>query len=710
MLSRHRRMGGLTLKAKVLGVAFLLVIETVGLGHLTALAVAPGVNQTFGNANTATSTTLVASTGTLTGTGDLLVLVIKVRNTTSLATVSGVTDSASNAWSKAAGVTQGTQADMELWYAPSANGVTTVTATATSASALAETVFDITGALTSLPLDKTATLSGSSTAASTGTTLATSQASEIVVAGIGWNGTVTPSGQTATYTTTTTKSSTATGSATGEQAAWQILSAPGTQTYGATLSGTAAWTGAIATFKLGASAPAPTITNVSPSHGVVGAAVTITGTGFTGTSAVKFNGTTATYHVDSATQITTTVPSGATSGAITVATPGGTATSPSPFTVDASPTPTITGFSPSHGPVGTTVVITGTHFIGTTAVAFHGTTATYHVDSDTQITTTVPTGATTGTITVTTPGGTATSSSFTVNATTTPHIMLIVMENKAYSSKQGSSYVIGSSMAPYINNTLVPNYTSATNWFAVEHNSPRDYLDLISGSNQNLGSGGTRPFSATTLVDELNTNNIRWRGYMESMPNTPCYAGAPTTLYSSIHNPFVFFSNYFLPASNPKAICDSKGDGVFTYNAPFSSSQMKTDLSSANPPAFFWFTPNICNDMHTNGTPCGSNGVANGDTWLSTFIPAIQGTSWYTSGGIIIITWDESVAADTSGGPLDNGGQVPTLVIKGNPKRPYANRGDHYAVLRGIAEMYGVPTAPLGKANDSSYGDLKTAF
>ncbi len=79
--------------------------------------------------------------------------------------------------------------------------------------------------------------------------------------------------------------------------------------------------------------------------------------------------------------------------------------------------PTLTGFSPTSGPIGTNVVITGSNFTGATAVAFNGTGATFTINSDTQITATVPTGATTGTISVTAPGGIATSgSSFTVTA------------------------------------------------------------------------------------------------------------------------------------------------------------------------------------------------------------------------------------------------------------------------------------------------------
>ncbi len=79
------------------------------------------------------------------------------------------------------------------------------------------------------------------------------------------------------------------------------------------------------------------------------------------------------------------------------------------------PTPSITSFTPTSGAANTNVVIAGTNFNSTSEVKFNGSNAVFIVDSNTQISAVVPTNATTGTITVTTPGGTVTSgSSFTV--------------------------------------------------------------------------------------------------------------------------------------------------------------------------------------------------------------------------------------------------------------------------------------------------------
>ena len=145
--------------------------------------------------------------------------------------------------------------------------------------------------------------------------------------------------------------------------------------------------------------PAPTISGFNPTSGCVGSSVNITGTNFTPTSTVKFNGTTATsVTVNSTLSITAIVPTSATTGAITVTTTGGTATSAT-FTV---PVATITNFTPTSGQAGTSVTITGTNFTNASAVTFNNVAATsFTVTDAAHITAVAPAGVTTGPIRVT---------------------------------------------------------------------------------------------------------------------------------------------------------------------------------------------------------------------------------------------------------------------------------------------------------------------
>ena len=159
----------------------------------------------------------------------------------------------------------------------------------------------------------------------------------------------------------------------------------------------------------------PQIKSFTPASGIVGTSVTITGVSLIQATKVTIGGKPASFTANSNTQVTATVPPGAKTGAkITTTTPGGIASSPLAFSV----VPSITSFSPTSGPVGTAVTITGNSFKSATKVTFGGVAATsFQVISDTQVDALVPTGAVTGPVAVTTPGGTGTSAT---NFTVTP--------------------------------------------------------------------------------------------------------------------------------------------------------------------------------------------------------------------------------------------------------------------------------------------------
>ncbi|TFW63165.1 phospholipase [Bradyrhizobium sp. MOS001] len=160
----------------------------------------------------------------------------------------------------------------------------------------------------------------------------------------------------------------------------------------------------------------PTVTSISPTSGpqTGGTTVVITGTNFSGATAVTFGATAATgFAVNSATQITATSPAGTGTVDITVTTVGGTSATSAADQFTYVPAPTVTSISPTSGPGvgGTTVTITGTNFTGATTVVFGATAATgVTVNSATQITATSPAGTSTIDIRVTTAGGTSATS------------------------------------------------------------------------------------------------------------------------------------------------------------------------------------------------------------------------------------------------------------------------------------------------------------
>jgi hypothetical protein len=160
----------------------------------------------------------------------------------------------------------------------------------------------------------------------------------------------------------------------------------------------------------------PTVGGVAPAQGPTGggSVVTITGTGFTGASAVAFRASPATsFSVGSPTSITATAPAGS-AGTVHISVTNGVGTS-SPVAADQFSylaAPAVNGVAPVSGSTGggTSVVITGSAFTGATAVKFGAVNATaFTVNNAGQITATSPAAAAAGPadVTVTTPGGTS---------------------------------------------------------------------------------------------------------------------------------------------------------------------------------------------------------------------------------------------------------------------------------------------------------------
>jgi hypothetical protein len=174
--------------------------------------------------------------------------------------------------------------------------------------------------------------------------------------------------------------------------------------------------------------PTPTVTNISPNLGPIagGTTITITGTAFTGATAVTFFQTTlagtsqtpaTSFTVDSDTQITAVVPAapGGIAGFadVVVSIPAGGSVSPTSDEFIWEAPPVVQAFQPFTGSTvgGNQVSIIGTGFNGATAVSFGSTPATsFRVIAGDEIFATAPAHAPGGVIvSVTTPGGTGSS-------------------------------------------------------------------------------------------------------------------------------------------------------------------------------------------------------------------------------------------------------------------------------------------------------------
>lgn len=131
----------------------------------------------------------------------------------------------------------------------------------------------------------------------------------------------------------------------------------------------------------------------------------------------------------------------ATGGDIAAATPTPPPQTPSATPTPAAPPPSVSSLSATTGVIFDSVVITGLNFTGATAVKFGNQAAfSFAIDSDTQITAQVPNGFTSGTVSVTTPGGTANSTeTFTFQGYTGPPRILYV-DQAAAAGGDGSNW------------------------------------------------------------------------------------------------------------------------------------------------------------------------------------------------------------------------------------------------------------------------------
>ncbi len=167
----------------------------------------------------------------------------------------------------------------------------------------------------------------------------------------------------------------------------------------------------------------PVITSLSPPSAPTNGLIAVTGSGFgatQGASQIQFNGIAGHVLSWGDSSISVQVPSGSTTGPVTV-TVNGFASNGVTFTLTSALS--ITTISPAEGAVGSTATITGAGFGGTqsdSAVTFNGTPVSSIVSwSDTSIIATVPSGASTGPVTVEVASATVDGPSFEVSATTT---------------------------------------------------------------------------------------------------------------------------------------------------------------------------------------------------------------------------------------------------------------------------------------------------
>jgi hypothetical protein len=237
-------------------------------------------------------------------------------------------------------------------------------------------------------------------------------------------------------------------------------------------------------FSLSGNPLAPAVTGINPAAGANtgGTTVTISGSNFTGATAVDFGGIAAkSFLVNSSTSISATSPPGSGTVDITVTTATGTSskTPADQFTYQVPNLPTVTFLDPPIGvnTGGTAVTILGTNFTGATAVTFGGSAAeSFVVNSSTSISATSPPGSGTVDVTVTAPGGTSAKTGL-------DQFLYVVPQATQIQTSVTPSSTFAYGQQPSISITLVPavNALTAADFTATLDNTTA--LTLTAGTN-----------------------------------------------------------------------------------------------------------------------------------------------------------------------------------------------------------------------------------
>jgi len=255
-----------------------------------------------------------------------------------------------------------------------------------------------------------------------------------------------------------------------------------------------------------------------------------------------------------------------------------------------------------------------------------------------------------------------TSQPVSAQSATPPPVAVIVLENHSYGANDvgilgdTKRYIVGNPDAPYINDTLIPQGTLFTNYYATSHPSLPNYLQMVAGATGGCTSDACPKDSVPLdnvfhLLGEAGTS---FATYAQSMP-TNCYL-TDAGLYPSDHNPETYLTDLDGGAAHPY--------GCSATDQPFPSSW-------ADPlPQFSFIVPDRCHGMEgtaaTGPCPHATDAlITAGDTWLSQIVPTLLG-----QGAVVVVVFDEATGGDkTHGGghvfALETGGGVPAGATDG---------------------------------------------
>ena len=250
------------------------------------------------------------------------------------------------------------------------------------------------------------------------------------------------------------------------------------------------------------------------------------------------------------------------------------------------------------------------------------------------------------------------------------HVFLFYFENEGFHAIIGNHR-----QAPYLN-SLLPQGSLLTQFYAEEHPSDGNYLALAGGStfgvplDDPLEINPRYTIDAPDIGDLVDRAHETWKTYLQSA-NGPC----DDTVHGSYWDDDEPMT-YFADVRDQPAYCSA-------HLVPLQA--LRQDLAStATTPSFAWVSPDDCYDMEG----CG---IRAGDRFLAEQLGEIMHSpAWRTQRSLAIITFDED-----GYGHQHPAQRVPTIVLgSSGVRRGYqsAVRATHYSLLSTIEGALGLGT------------------